>query len=377
MDGPGGASVSLDAVTDNDDRGATTGADSKKDDFGQFAINSIQDGEYKLTTPNTADNSFGPKGGYELEVYHNEGMDDGNDATDYVGKAFTKDDAKFTATKLRLSIKGFVANDTGDGRLRGNEAMAGVTVNLMKQADAKDTAYTVVHMTDETNDDGMYEFNELPEGARYRVAVPGGDDYAGLRALDAAEGTEVGSYTMAVMGRNQYSTGNDFHVYSGRAGTAAGLTSAIVSGMGDDGAVADTVETPNDANTVSDVDINDADYTISGATRANPVGHAPTAITVNTANVNVTANMSHDLDDAEATSVALHIDRNTGAECAQSIVSVMAGGTNLTGSDGATDDCSGEQYTVTLSSTNSTVVRITMKSEDGVESTYQLTINKT
>ena len=147
--------------------------------------------------------------------------------------------------------------------------------------------------------------------------------------------------------------------------------------MGDDGAVADTVETPNDANTVSDVDINDADYTISGATRANPVGHAPTAITVNTANVNVTANMSHDLDDAEATSVALHIDRNTGAECAQSIVSVMAGGTNLTGSDGATDDCSGEQYTVTLSSTNSTVVRITMKSEDGVESTYQLTINKT
>ena len=184
--GPGGATVTLTAETNAMDRSARTGADSKKADYRMFAISDIQDGEYTLTTPNTADNSFSPKGGHEFEIYHDETEDDEDDATTYVGTA-SAHTADFAATKLRLSIKGFVANDNGDGRARGNEAMAGVTVNLLKAANAKDTAYTVVAATAETDGNGMYEFNDLTEGAKYRVAVVAGDDHAGLRSLKVAK----------------------------------------------------------------------------------------------------------------------------------------------------------------------------------------------
>ncbi len=184
--GPGGAAVTLAAETNARDRSTETGADAKKDSYRMFAISDIQDGEYTLTTPNTADNSFSPKGGHELEIYHNETEDDEDDDTEYVGTA-SAHTADFTATKLRLAIKGFVANDNGDGRARGNEAMAGVMVNLLKAASARDTAYTVVAATAETDGNGMYEFNDLAEGAKYRVAVVAGDDYAGLRSLEVAK----------------------------------------------------------------------------------------------------------------------------------------------------------------------------------------------
>ena len=187
--GPGGASVSLTAETDNysDDRSTKTGADSKKDSYRQFAINDIQDGEYTLSTPNTPDNSFTPKGGFDLEIYHDETEDDDNDDTSYVGKAWSKGDADFAATKLRLSIKGFVANDSGDGRARGNEAMAGVTVNLLEAANAKDTAFTKVAATVDTDASGLYSFDNLTENKEYKVAVVATDDYAGLRSLKVSK----------------------------------------------------------------------------------------------------------------------------------------------------------------------------------------------
>ena len=190
--GAGGASVSLDAETNNHDRSATTSKAAAT--LGNYAISDIQDGEYKLTTPTTADNAYSPKGGYTLEIYHDEGEDDENDDTDYVGTASTNM-ASFTATKLRLSIKGFVANDGGDGRARGNEAMAGVTVNLMARANARDTEYSVVAKTAETDGNGMYEFNELVQGSRYRVAVVAGDDYVGLRGLGVSKSGVVSPAT--------------------------------------------------------------------------------------------------------------------------------------------------------------------------------------
>ncbi len=184
--GAGGASVSLTAETEADDRGTKTS--TKAGAVGTYSINNIQDGTYTLTTPNTADNAFGPKGGYDLAVYHDEAKDDENDDTDYVGMAWGKDDADFTATKLRLSIKGFVANDNGDGRARGNESMAGVTVNLLAIArngvstDKKDTTFTTATTT-ETDGSGFYEFNDLTEGGKYYVEVAGGDDYMGVKDL--------------------------------------------------------------------------------------------------------------------------------------------------------------------------------------------------
>ena len=184
--GDGGASVSLTAETDADDRGTKTS--TKTGQVGTYSISDIQDGEYALTTPNTADNSFGPKGGYELAVYHDEDEDDEDEDTEYVGTAFSMTGANFTATKLRLSIKGYVANDNGDGRARGNESMSGVTVNLLAIAkngvskDKKDTTFTT-EATTETDGSGFYEFNDLTEGGSYYVEVPAGDDYMGLKDL--------------------------------------------------------------------------------------------------------------------------------------------------------------------------------------------------
>jgi len=187
--GPGGASVSLSAETDNysDDRSTKTGSDPKKSSYRKFSISDIQDGEYTLSTPNTADNNFAPKGGFKLGIYHDETEDDEDEDTDYVGTAWSMADADFTATKLRLAIKGFVANDGGDGRARGNEAMAGVTVRLLQAANARDTVYTKVAATAETDDSGLYSFENLTEGAKYRVDVVATDDYAGLRSLKVSK----------------------------------------------------------------------------------------------------------------------------------------------------------------------------------------------
>ena len=195
--GAGGASVSLTAETDNDDRGTKTGADDKKASYRKFSIGDIQDGTYTLTTPNTADNKFSPKDGFDLAIYHDEGEDDDDEDTEYVGTAWSKPNADFTATKLRLSIKGFVANDGGDGRARGNESMAGVTVNLLAIAkdgvskDKKDTTFATAATTT-TDDSGFYEFNELTEGGKYFVEVPAGDDYMGLRDLEDGPNNKSG-----------------------------------------------------------------------------------------------------------------------------------------------------------------------------------------
>lgn len=185
--GPAGASVTLSAMIDADDRSAETGADATKATYRKFSISDIRDGVYTLTTPATADNKFSPANGYSLEIYHDEHTDDDNDGTDYVGTAFAKDDADFAATKLRLSIKGFVANDSGDGRARGNEAVEGVEVELLQAANARDTAFTRVVATAETNSDGLYAFDDLVEGEKYRVQVVATDEYAGLRSLKVSK----------------------------------------------------------------------------------------------------------------------------------------------------------------------------------------------
>ena len=194
--GPGGASVTLEAETDAEDRSTKTSA--KAATLRQYSISDIQDGEYTLTTPNTADNSFAPKGGHELEIYHDEDEDDEDEDTEYVGTAFATT-ANFDATKLRQSIKGYVANDGGDGRARGNEAMSGVDVNLLAIAkdgvskDKKDTTFTKVATTT-TDGGGLYEFNDLTEGDEYFVEVPGGDDYMGLRDIEDGPNNKAGPF---------------------------------------------------------------------------------------------------------------------------------------------------------------------------------------
>ena len=186
VDGPGGATVTLAADTDADDRSTKTGADSKKDNFKKFSIAEIQDGEYELTTPNTADNKYDPKGGYELSIFHDETEDDEDEDTEYVGTAWSMTDHDFTATKLRQSIKGYVANDDDDDQQsRGDESVSGVEVRLLKIAkdgvseNKKDTTFVVAAETT-TDRSGLYEFNDLTENDLFYVQVPRGDNYVGL-----------------------------------------------------------------------------------------------------------------------------------------------------------------------------------------------------
>ena len=205
--GAGGASVGLTAETEADDRGTKTS--TKAGAVGTYSISDIQDGDYTLTTPNTADNSFGPKGGYELSIYHDEAEDDEDEDTEYVGTAFSMANANFTATKLRLSIKGYVANDNGDGRARGNESMSGVTVNLLAIAkdgvskDKKDTTFTT-EATTETDGSGFYEFNDLTEGGKYYVEVADGDNYMGVKDLEDGPNNKSG-----VVSPDEYPALND------------------------------------------------------------------------------------------------------------------------------------------------------------------------
>ena len=181
----GGASISLTAETDADDRGTKTS--TKAATLGSYAINDIRDGQYMLSTPNTDANSFGKAGSVAVSFYHDEAEDDDDDDTEYVGTADARSHS-FSATKLRQSIKGYVANDNGDRRARGNESMSGVTVNLLKIAtngvskDKTDTTFTTVATT-ETDGSGFYEFNDLAEGGGYYVEVEAGDDYMGVRDL--------------------------------------------------------------------------------------------------------------------------------------------------------------------------------------------------
>ena len=228
--GAGGASVSLTAETDADDRGTKTGDDDEKDSYRQFSISGIQDGEYTLTTPNTADNKFSPRGGHELAIYHDETEDDEDDDTEYVGTAWSKSDASFTRTRLRQSIKGFVANDGGDGQIRGDEAMADVEVKLLEIAkdgvskDKKDTTFSEVESTN-TASNGFYEFNGLTEGDEYFVQVTAGDDYVGLAG-------KPGNNKSGPHEPDTYPTlyeGTDIFPYWSRSGATAGNTSVTVS----------------------------------------------------------------------------------------------------------------------------------------------------
>ena len=150
------------------------------------------------------------------------------------------------------------------------------------------------------------------------------------------------------------------------------------SGDADDDA--DPGDTTIEITVAAENGYNKAVYTLEGVTRAEPVDHEPVGISVTDAeSITVGLTMETTLtgdDAATRENAALHIDRNDGIECAQTIKKVTVGGTNLTGTTKGADDCKGENFTVPLASTNSTIVRITMTSEDGIDRVYQLTINR-
>ena len=126
----------------------------------------------RLTTPST------PKS-VRVNVYHNE-FEDLDDEDDFIGTRGTGH-AEFSATKLRLSIKGYAANVSHEENevVRGDETYEGAELELYayKSNDATDIDKTgSLVATAEVGADGLYEFNDLDEGF-YTVVAVNTDDY--------------------------------------------------------------------------------------------------------------------------------------------------------------------------------------------------------
>ena len=190
--GVSGAAVNLEAITNNhspDDNKKTIRS-------GAYGFASVQDGEYWVRTPATATNKADSA---RIAIYHDEATDDDPD-DGIIGTGVTAT-ADFALTALRLDIKGYVANDGNegndavgevDGIVRGDEAVAGVEVALgtiaSLSANKKDTTFNWLQ-TVETNADGLYEFEDVTEGAAYvvRVLESADDNYTAGRSLGAKD----------------------------------------------------------------------------------------------------------------------------------------------------------------------------------------------
>ena len=169
--------VSIEADTDlHSDAPRDTETDTK----GEFSWSGVQDGVYSIAVASSDDYNVTPTKGVRVDVYHDEFEDDKNEDTDYIGTADT-DHADFSATKLRLSIKGYAANishETNDV-VRGDETYEGAELELYaynsrSRAKIKSTGSVVATAT--VGSDGLYEFNDLDEG-RYVIVAKNTDDY--------------------------------------------------------------------------------------------------------------------------------------------------------------------------------------------------------
>ena len=169
--------VSIDADTDEHSEAPR---DTETDMKGEFSWSGVQDGVYSIAVTPSDDYTIKEKS-VRVDVYHNEFKDDKNDKTEYVGTADT-DHADFTATKLRLSIKGYAANVSHESNdvVRGDETYAGAELELFAY-DSKSKSKTTkikgkVIATATVGEDGLYEFNDLDEGA-YVIVAKNTDDY--------------------------------------------------------------------------------------------------------------------------------------------------------------------------------------------------------
>ncbi len=163
--------------------------DTNTDMVGAYSFTGLRDGEYDVTAYSQGDYTVnGTPTQKGVAVYHDEFTDDEDTLTKYVGTA-DAEAARWTTTRGGLAIMGYVAND-GDGNnlVRGDEAMAGVTVRLLtnvtfvrtgrnrgKLASSKEAATT------ETAANGLYSFTDLNDTTNYWVQVPNN----GFRSLSA------------------------------------------------------------------------------------------------------------------------------------------------------------------------------------------------
>ena len=183
--GVGGAAVNLDAVTSDHSPDEKTKSSNKAATRGNYSFSRVQDGDYWLKTPKTADHAADS---VRLAFYHDETMDD-DDEDGVIGNPMIHSET-LDVTALRLGIKGYVANVGHEDNqvVRGDETVEGAELELW--AYDKDHKTTKQHltkgsliMTAETGSDGFYEFNDIAEGT-YVVIAKSTDDYEVLRDLE-------------------------------------------------------------------------------------------------------------------------------------------------------------------------------------------------
>ena len=153
--------------------------DTETDEDGEFGWSGVQDGVYSIAVASSDDYTVKPKS-VRVDVYHDEFEDDKDDDTEFVGTRGT-DHADFSATKLRLSIKGYAANISHESNdvVRGDETYEGAELELFAYDEDSDDDIMSTGKAVETatvGADGLYEFNDLDEGA-YVIVATNTDDY--------------------------------------------------------------------------------------------------------------------------------------------------------------------------------------------------------
>ena len=174
--GVAGATVNLDPVTSGHSHSRTMKAGTRGAAKGTYTFSNVQDGVYFASTPATDDHKEGKSG--SLAIYHNEKgtltPDDG-----VIGDSDSAP-GSFSVTKLRLSIRGYVANTGSGARVaRSHQTVAGAEIELYEfdktvDGEAKVKAGGPV-MTAEVDANGRYSFDEVAEGD-YVVVAKNGDD---------------------------------------------------------------------------------------------------------------------------------------------------------------------------------------------------------
>ena len=179
----GDKAVRLDAVTSGHSPSESKKTVKSGSAKGEYAFSNVQDGEYEVVVAETSDH--GEKKSTTLVIYHDENTErTGDEITGTPQKPVTADIA-LSSTKLR--IQGYVANDDGDGIVRGDEAVEGIVMELRNAAFNRGTGKWVPSgaaiQAVETGADGFYDFPSVPErsGANTGYFVTAvGSDYAAV-----------------------------------------------------------------------------------------------------------------------------------------------------------------------------------------------------
>ena len=159
----GDKAVRLDAVTSGHSPSESKKTVKSGSAKGEYAFSNVQDGEYEVVVAETSDH--GEKKSKTLVIYHDENTERTGDEITGTPEAPVTANIALSSTKLR--IQGYVANDDGDGIVRGDEAVEGIVMELRNAAYNRGTGKWVPSgaaiQAVETGADGFYDFPSVPE----------------------------------------------------------------------------------------------------------------------------------------------------------------------------------------------------------------------